>query len=129
MQWTEVDCGREIEQGKPAMSLSLPLLNIWIKHLFKRRNILHMECLAEKVINHTVFTWTNRFIVKQVKQRPLKVCFTWKVVRFLKFLHLSSLKKYSNNSAYHQYFYLAVHCFAFSKVFHWELRKFVLPYA
>ena len=55
------------------------------KHLFKWRDVLHVQCFVEKMINHIVLIWTIRFNVKQVKQRPLKVCITWKVVGFSEF--------------------------------------------
>ena len=57
----------------------------FIKHLFKLRFALHIECFVEKVINHIVLIWTIRFNVMQVKQKPLKICITWKVVGFLDF--------------------------------------------
>ena len=57
----------------------------FIKHLFKWRNVLHIEWFVEKVINHIVLMWTIKFNVKQVKQKPLKVCITWKVVGFWEF--------------------------------------------
>ena len=57
----------------------------FIKHLLKWSDVLHVQCFVEKVINHIVLIWTIRFNVKQVKQKPLKVCITWKVVRFLEF--------------------------------------------
>ena len=40
------------------------------------RYVLRIECLAEEVINHIILIWTIRFNVKQVKQKPLKVCIT-----------------------------------------------------
>ena len=57
----------------------------FIKHLLKWRDVLYIECLVEKVINHIVLKWRIRFNVKQVKQKPLKVCISWKVVGFLEF--------------------------------------------
>ena len=50
---------------------------VFIKHLFKRRDVLHIGCLAEIVINHIAFIWTIKFNLKQVKQKPVKVCITW----------------------------------------------------
>ena len=50
----------------------------FMKHLLKRRNVLHIECLVEKTINHLVLIWTIKFNVKQVKNY-LEVCITWKV--------------------------------------------------
>ena len=58
---------------------------VFIKHLFKRRDVLHIGCLAEKVINHIVFIWTTKFNLKQVKQKPVEVCITWIVKIFLEF--------------------------------------------
>ena len=57
----------------------------FIKYLFKRRHVSHVQGFVEKVINHIVLIWTIKFNVKQVKQNPLKVCITWKVVGFLEF--------------------------------------------
>ena len=57
----------------------------FIKHLFKRRNVLHTAFLVEKVINHIVLLWTTGFNVNQVKKKPLEVCVTSKVVGFLEF--------------------------------------------
>ena len=57
----------------------------FIKHLFKRRIVLHIGCIVEKVINHIVLIWAIKFNVKQVKQKPLEVCITWKVVGVLEF--------------------------------------------
>ena len=48
----------------------------FIKHLFKRRDVLHIKFLVEKVINYIVLMGTIRYNVKQVKQKPLKVCIT-----------------------------------------------------
>ena len=39
----------------------------FFKHLFKRRDVLHIGCLVEKVINHIVLIRTNKFDLKQVK--------------------------------------------------------------
>ena len=61
----------------------------FVKYLFKQRDVLHVRCFKEKMINHTVLVWTIRFNVKQVKQKPLKVCITWKIVGFLEFQVLS----------------------------------------
>ena len=33
----------------------------FIKHLFKRRNVLHIGCLVEKLKNHIVLIWTITF--------------------------------------------------------------------
>ena len=55
----------------------------FIEHLFKRSIVLHTGCLVEKVINHIVSIWTIKFTVDQVKQKPLEVSITWKVVGFL----------------------------------------------
>ena len=33
----------------------------FIKHLFKWRDVLHIGCLVEKVINHIVLIWTIKF--------------------------------------------------------------------
>ena len=57
----------------------------FIKHLLKRRDVLHIKCSVEKVINHIALIWTIRFNVKQLKQKPLKVFITWKVIGFLGF--------------------------------------------
>ena len=57
----------------------------FIKHLFKRRDVLHTGCLVEKQRNHIILIWTIKFNVKQVKQKRLDVCITWEVVGFLEF--------------------------------------------
>ena len=64
----------------------------FIKHLFKQRDVLHIGCLVEmfigclvQVINRTVLIWTIKFNLKQVKQKPVEVCITWKVKEFLEF--------------------------------------------
>ena len=57
----------------------------FIKHLLKRRDVLHIKCLVEKVINYIILVWTIRFNVEQVRQKPLKHCITWKVIGFLEF--------------------------------------------
>ena len=49
---------------------------VFIKHWLKRRNVLHIGCLVEKVINHILLIWTIKFNVKQVKHKPLEVCIT-----------------------------------------------------
>ena len=56
-----------------------------IKHLFKRRNVLHIKCSVENMKNHIALIWIIRFNVKKVKQKPLKLCITWKVVGCLEF--------------------------------------------
>ena len=100
----------------------------FIKHLLKRRDVLHIKCLVQKVINHIVLIWTIRFNVKQVKQKPLKVCSTWKVIELLEFYVFPNISMllvilFTINT------YLVVHSFVFSKnVFHWELLKIVLSY-
>ena len=103
----------------------------FIKHLFKRRDVLHIGCLVKKkkkMMYHIVLIRTIRFSVEQVKQKPLGVFITWKV-------HLSRIQKqyaYSNpysNPVYHQHLYLVLHSFIFSKkVFHRELLDVVLPF-
>ena len=55
------------------------------KHLLKRWDVLHIKCLVEKVINHIVLMGPIGLNVKQVKQKPLKVCITSKVIGFLEF--------------------------------------------
>ena len=77
----------------------------FVKHLLKRRDVLLIKCFVEKVINHAVliWIWTIRFNVKQVKQKPLKVCITWKVVGFLELLKKHQYA--SSNPVYHQHFY------------------------
>ena len=57
----------------------------FIRHLLKRRDVLQIGCSIEKVIGHIILIWTIKFNVKHVKQNPLEVCITWKVVRFLEF--------------------------------------------
>ena len=43
-------------------------------------------CIANHiVINHIVLIRTIKFNVKEVMQKPLKVCITWKVVGFWEF--------------------------------------------
>ena len=49
------------------------------------RDVLLIGCLVEKVINHIVLIRTIEFNLKQVKQRPVEVCITWKVIWFLEF--------------------------------------------
>ena len=44
------------------------------------------------MINHTVSIWTIKFNVKQVKQKPLEVCITSKVVGLLEFVILPGYK-------------------------------------
>ena len=61
---------------RPAMFLSLPLCKTY-------SNGGMIKWFVEQVINHI---WAIRFNVKQAKQKPLKVCITWKVVRFLEFI-------------------------------------------
>ena len=53
----------------------------FIKHLFKRRDVLHIRYSVEKMTNHILLTWTIRFNVKEVKQKPLKVCITGKICK------------------------------------------------
>ena len=48
------------------------------KHLFNRRNVLHIGRLVEKVINPIVLIRTIKFNLKQVKQKPLEFCTSWK---------------------------------------------------
>ena len=67
----------------------------FIKHLFKRRDVFHIRCLVEKVINHIVLTWTINFNVKQVKQKHLELCITWKVVGVLEFHIIPGYKNIS----------------------------------
>ena len=43
----------------------------FVKHLFKQRDVLHIECLVEKMINHIVLIWTRKCNVKQVKYQSL----------------------------------------------------------
>ena len=52
----------------------------FIKHLFKRRDVLHVGCFVEKMIKHIVLIWTIKF-----KEKSLEVCVTWKFVAFLEF--------------------------------------------
>ena len=80
-----------------AMNTSWLLLQNWLRQTcnvfvftfinpFKGRDVLHVQCFVEKVIHHVVLIGTIRFNIKQVKQKPLKVCITWKViVGFLEF--------------------------------------------
>ena len=78
----------------------------FIKHLFKRRDFLHIGCLAEKVISHIVLIWTIKFNLKQVK--PLEVCITWKVTGFLEFYIFPGHKNI--NMLYQGIFYLFHAC-------------------
>ena len=109
----------------------LSLLKTFIKDLFEWKDVLHIWCLVEKLINHIVLKWTIKFNVKQVKQKLLEVCITWKIVGFFEFYIFPS---YKNKHAlidpvYHQLFYLLLYNFIFSKkVFHWELLDLVFPY-
>ena len=61
------------------------LVFTFIKHLLKRRDVLHIKCFVEKMLDHIVLIWTIKFNVKQVNQKPLKVCITWNVIGFLEF--------------------------------------------
>ena len=95
----------------------------FIKHLFKRRDVLNIGCLVEKVTHHIVLIRKIKFSFTQVKQRPLKVSITWKAVGFLEFYIFTGYKNInintSSNAVHHQYFYLVVNSFVFSKkVFH-----------
>ena len=71
------------------MNSQLKTCNVFVfnffMHLFKWRDVLHIECLVEKMINHVVLIWTIKFNVKQIKQKSLEVCITRKVVGFLEF--------------------------------------------
>ena len=93
-------------------------------------DVLHVQCFVEKMINPIVLIWTISFNVKKVKQKPLKVCITWKIVGFSLF-HTKNINMvlkalFTING---QHFHLVVQGFIFSKnVFHWELLEFVLPY-
>ena len=106
----------------------------FIKHMFKQRDVLNIGCLVEKVVKHIVLIWTIKCNVRQVTLKFLKVWTTWNVVEFLEFynLHLYRLQKHqyaSSNAVYHQYFYLVVHSFVFSKkVSYWVLLELTLPY-
>ena len=58
----------------------------YLEHLFKQRDVLHIGYFVEKKMkNHTVLIQTIKFNVKQVKQKPLEVCITWKVAGCLEF--------------------------------------------
>ena len=59
----------------------------FIKHIFKRRDVLQIKCLVEKVINHIVLIWTISFNVKQVKQKALKVCIIWPLCKLWVIYH------------------------------------------
>ena len=79
---------------------------------------MHIGCLVEKVLNHIVFIWAIRFIVKLVKQISLEVFITRKVVGFCAILHLFRLQKHqhaSHNTVYHRHFYSVLHNLTFSK--------------
>ena len=75
------------------------LVVTFIKQLFKQRRLLNIGCLVEKVIHHIVLIWAINFNFEQVKQRSLKVCISWKVVRFLKFY----IQHTSSNPVYHHH--------------------------
>ena len=98
----------------------------FIKHLFKWRDVLHIEYLVK---NHIVLIWTIEFDLKQVKQKPC--LYYLKSYKIFGILHLSRLQKHhhaSTNHVYHQHFYLLLDSFIFSKkLFHWELIDSVLP--
>ena len=81
-KWTRVACGPKILWGRPTCNV---FIFTFIKHLFKRKDVLNIRCLVEKVINHIVLMWTIRFNLKLVNQKPVEVCITWKVIRFLEF--------------------------------------------
>ena len=80
--WTRVvDCDSKIDQGRHAMFLSLPLLNI----CSNGRVFCILDALVEKMINHVVLIWAIKFNFKQVKVKSLEVCTAWKVMGFLEF--------------------------------------------
>ena len=54
---------------------------------------MHIGCLVEKkMINQIVLIRAIKFNVKHVKQKPLEVCITWKVVGCLEFYTFSGYK-------------------------------------
>ena len=65
----------------------------FIKHLYKQNDVLNIGCLLEKVINHIVLIWTIEFDLKQVNQKPVEICITWKVIGFLEFYIFPGYKK------------------------------------
>ena len=50
-----------------------------------QRDVLHIGCLVEKVINPTVLILKIKFNLKQAKQRPVEGCITKKVIGYLEF--------------------------------------------
>ena len=72
MQSKRVNCDCKIDKGFTFM-----------KHLFKRKDVLYIGCLEEKVINHIVLILKIKYNVKQIKQKPLEICIIGKVVGFL----------------------------------------------
>ena len=65
----------------------------FIQHLFKGRDVLHIGCLVEKNDKPQSFSFnTNKFNLKQVKQKPLEVCVIGKVVGCLEFYIFAGYK-------------------------------------
>ena len=59
--------------------------------MFKKRDILHIACLVEKVTNHIVLMWKIKFNLKQVKQKSVEVCIT-RSYRIFRILHIPGYK-------------------------------------
>ena len=102
----------------------------FIKLLFKPRDVFLIGCLVEKLMNHIILIWAIKFNLKQVKQKPLEVWITRKVIGFLKFYIFPGYKNINMLLVIlFTIFYLVLHNFIFSKkVFHWKLLNLVLPY-
>ena len=57
----------------------------FIKYLFEQTDVLHFAYWMLSRKRNKPHSLNIRFNVKQVKQKPLKVCITWKVVEFWSF--------------------------------------------
>ena len=82
----------------------------FIKHLFKRRDVLHIRSLVEKMTNHILLTWQLGLMLRRSNRSLSKFVLPEKFVKSFGILHLSRLQKHehaSNNPVYHQHVYLA----------------------
>ena len=65
-------------------------------HTCSNRDILHVGCLAEKMVNDVVLIRAININLKQVKEKSYDFCITWKVVGFLEFYHFPVHKRHQN---------------------------------
>ena len=88
-QWTKVDCGHKIDYGRPAMFLSLPLLN---------------TCSSRRIFSNT-FLIHKQLCLEIVSTTFLLVCFVclkhYKISFFIK----NSIKKRPGNY-FHTFFWI-----------------------